>query len=422
MGTPIRLASSAQVTGPTTVVHDHPVDVLRGGHAGSSPGGRRRPAGRRYGSVGSERHRGNHPVRASESPALGPRPVRRPCATCTATTSPGRHLRLVAKYRHTVRDPFGTERATWVASLPKASFGSGQEWLGPRVPVGRLSPALSDGVRRGLWRAHDHAGRLLPVRRGREPGNPQLAAVRSPNDLHGPGPGPQILVYSGPVPTRGEQLQLPYGSTGLCKAYNLGKSDDLDFWCIWAAAKYGLATRDMNFFDATRSASTGHSSVGQATGQHVKLAFAHQQSLLGPHGEFDALSIGDWSDLLSHVLGHDRVGSRRGPERLCLPAAGRARRPAGRPCLRQQSYGRAANRLLSVLRGQWTGQRVVRAWLCEQPTARLGSHGSSLSPGRSWPERRAPVRRPRSSPTSADISTGSARPRSSMARTASARL
>ena len=110
----------------------------------------------------------------------------------------------------------------------------------------------------------------------------------------------QILIYSGQFQPQ-STLQFPYGSTSLCSAYQLGTSDDFDFWFMWAAATYGLATRDTGFF-GTPVHFYG-SSASTSLWQHVKLAFAHQQSLLGPHGEFQSLSIGDWSDGLPAYSG-----------------------------------------------------------------------------------------------------------------------
>ena len=87
----------------------------------------------------------------------------------------------------------------------------------------------------------------------------------------------------------------------MCQAYKLGQSDDFDFWFMWAAANYGAGDKGcgllrppVHFYDSSSSASLW---------QHVKLAFAHQQSLLGPHGEYKALSTGDWSDLLPTYSG-----------------------------------------------------------------------------------------------------------------------
>jgi hypothetical protein len=108
-----------------------------------------------------------------------------------------------------------------------------------------------------------------------------------------------VLVYSAQFQPRAT-LQFPYGSTSLCMASNLGQSDDFDFWFMWAAATYGLATRDVWFFDRSiRFSDSGSADLWE----HVKLAFAHQQSLLGPHGEYRALSTGDWSDLLPSFSG-----------------------------------------------------------------------------------------------------------------------
>ena len=49
-------------------------------------------------------------------------------ALSTATTPPTDVSALVAKYRH-MTDPFASSEHGWVASLPKASFGSNRSWM-----------------------------------------------------------------------------------------------------------------------------------------------------------------------------------------------------------------------------------------------------------------------------------------------------
>src|SRR5262249_30605600 len=56
---------------------------------------------------------------------------------------------------------------------------------GTRAGVGRLPAALRLRVRGALRRAHDHAGRLLPVPDRAEPRLPELATLRAPDGVRG---------------------------------------------------------------------------------------------------------------------------------------------------------------------------------------------------------------------------------------------
>jgi cellobiose phosphorylase len=40
---------------------------------------------------------------------------------------------------------------------------------------------------------------------------------------------------------------VPYGMLSLCRRFDLGTSDDMDQWLLWAASEYVLATRDLAF-------------------------------------------------------------------------------------------------------------------------------------------------------------------------------
>ena len=44
--------------------------------------------------------------------------------------------------------------------------------------------------------------------------------------------------------------EIAYGTESLCRPAELGPSNDMDLWLLWAAAEYGLATRDLGVFDA----------------------------------------------------------------------------------------------------------------------------------------------------------------------------
>ena len=140
----------------------------------------------------------------------------------------------------------------------------------------------------------------------------------------------------------------------LCKAQDAGDSDDLDLWLMLAASEYGLATRDPRLFDQAVPYSAG----GRATfWDHLKLAFRHQESLLGPHGGYLAEEVGDWSDLSTSFLQMTEstlvtAQAAYVYPRLALLADARGDR-AFAAALRQ-----AAQRDLQTTRAQWT----ARGW------------------------------------------------------------
>ena len=212
---------------------------------------------------------------------------------------PQRIAGLVAKYR-AARAPLNDSESAWAAWVPKADFGSRWRWVARELAwdayllrsatvyeevCGHHTITQGGYYQYGLglnlgYRSWLHY--LLPIAYT----DPELAR--------------EILRYSVSLQSRGT-LQLPYGMGPLCKRADLGTSDDLDFWLILAAAEYGLATRDTSFFDERQR--FYHSMQRVSVWEHIKLAYHHQESLLGPHGGYLAGSTGDWSDFTPKFLG-----------------------------------------------------------------------------------------------------------------------
>src|SRR5262249_37374490 len=94
--------------------------------------------------------------------------------------------------------------------------------------------------------------------------------------------------------------QLPYGTGPLCSQVNLGTSDDLDFWLLLAAIEYGLGSRDTDFF--SEQLPFYDTQAPATVWEHIKLAYQHQESLLGPHGGYLGGTNGDWSDFSAFYL------------------------------------------------------------------------------------------------------------------------
>jgi glycosyl hydrolase family 36/glycosyl transferase family 36 len=301
---------------------------------------------------------------------------------------PGAISGLVDRYR-SAPDPFATSERDWAASLPKASFGSGRPWLA-REFLWDAYLLRSATVDEELCGEHTVTqGGYYQYEEGQNWGTRSWLQYAVPLAYMDPELARQTIIYSAQF--QPESGQFPYGSTSLCRPYQLGTSDDFDFWFMWAAANYGLATRDVSFF-GTLVRFSG-SSVSQSLWQHVKLAFAHQQSLLGPHGEFSALSVGDWSDLLPTYSGMTESDLVVAQCAYVYPELAQLAQLRGDRAFAKELRAAAAG-LLSTLRGQWTGggwyargyagnqqlgQGVV--WLEPQPWAVLAGAPSSAQAG-----------------------------------------
>ena len=104
----------------------------------------------------------------------------------------------------------------------------------------------------------------------------------------------EVILYSAGEQPRAN-VQVPYGRRENCARLDLGTSDDLDLWLLWTAAEYGLASRQTAFFDQRVPWTDGGSG---SLWEHLKRAFAHQESQRSADGLYLAGSTGDWSDLL----------------------------------------------------------------------------------------------------------------------------
>ncbi len=204
---------------------------------------------------------------------------------------------LVSRYAHAA-DPFSASELAWARWLPKVDFGLQFRWVARELvwdsyllrsatvyeegcgahtitQGGDYQYALGENLGFRSWLHY-----LLPITYS----DPELAQeiLRYAIELQPPGPA--------------QDAQLPYGTDPFCKPIYSIKSDDLDFWLMLGAVEYGLGTRDTAFFNRRlRFHGTGRTAT---VWQHIKIAVAHQESLIGPHGLY-ALPpgfFGDWND------------------------------------------------------------------------------------------------------------------------------
>lgn len=191
-------------------------------------------------------------------------------------------------------DPLQASEAAWSAWLPKADFPN-------------AGPALSRELQ---WDAYYvRSGATYEERCGHhilsQGGYYQYdsafqGAFRDPLQhvlpiiYAEPGLAREVIRYSTHQQPSGSGF-VPYALLQNCTRFDLGTSDDLDFWLLNAAAEYAMATRDFAFFEEREP----YYDAGDATlWDHLKLAFFHQEVLIGhgPHGGYVTGATGDWSD------------------------------------------------------------------------------------------------------------------------------
>ena len=207
---------------------------------------------------------------------------------------------LVAPLRRD-RAALARTEAKWRSYVPLVDFGPGTKWLsrelqwdaymlksgenydascGYHVITQGGYYTFGDGVNIAYRDPLQYAVAIAPI-------DPPIAA--------------DIIRYSAHEQPAGTGV-IPYGIAPGCLRFDLGTSDDLDLYLLWAATRYVDTTRDFGFLDEQVPYYQG---VGSATlWQHLQLAFRHQENLVGrgAHGEYIVGATGDWSDLSTAFL------------------------------------------------------------------------------------------------------------------------
>jgi hypothetical protein len=207
---------------------------------------------------------------------------------------------LVAKYRADAGAENGSERA-WKTYLPRADFGAKYRWVARELQwdayLLRSSTVYDE-------RCGEHTitqGGYYEYGDGYNLGTRSWLHYELPILYSDPDLAREIIDYSLKFqpPGGAAAAQLPYGTGPLCERIDLGTSNDLDFWLLNAAAEYGLATRDLAFFHSKVPFYGGLTST--TVWDHLKLAFEHAQTYLGPHGDYLMGTTGDWSDFSTEL-------------------------------------------------------------------------------------------------------------------------
>ena len=214
---------------------------------------------------------------------------------------PERIPQLVAKYRQPQRTMAASTRQ-WSSWLPKADFGSSNRWVARELAWDAYLLRSASVYEEQCGHHTITQGGYYQYDNGANLGYRSWLHYALPITYTAPDLAREILRYSvGFQPPPPAPLQQnPYGVESLCTRFDLGTSNDLDFWLLLAAGEYGLGMRDKAFFgEQIPYYGTG---ITASVWEHVKEAFAHQETLLGPHGGYVMGTTGDWSDFSTEFL------------------------------------------------------------------------------------------------------------------------
>ena len=262
---------------------------------------------------------------------------------------------LVSRYAQAA-DPFRASELAWTRWLPNADFGRSYRWVARELEWDAYLLRVATVYEEGCGEHTITQGGDYQYAMGEDLGFRSWLHYILPITYSDPELAREILRYAvklqPPGPAR--DAVLPYGATALCKPIYSIESNDTDFWLMLGAVEYGLGTRDKAFFSerlpfyGTRKTAT--------VWEHIKIAVAHQESLLGPHGLYSLPPgfFGDWNDDSTTFEGLTESTLVAAQLAYIYPRlAELAERLGDAPFARElERRGRA---LQSAMRAQWTG-------------------------------------------------------------------
>ena len=211
---------------------------------------------------------------------------------------PGDVVALVAKYR-AAPDARAASARAWRDWLPQADFGRRRRWVARELQWDAYLLRSASVYEEVCGHHTITQGGYYQYQSGANLGFRSWPHYLLPMVYTAPELARAILRYSISLqPEIGGQF--PYGTGPLCSRFDLGTSDDLDFWLLLAAAEYGLGSRDTSFFDEALPFYDTRRPASVWT--HLKLAYEHQESYRGPHGGYLSGTNGDWSDFSAVFL------------------------------------------------------------------------------------------------------------------------
>ena len=204
---------------------------------------------------------------------------------------------LVAKYR-AAPDPFGASQRSWADWVPKSDFGDGFRWVSRELAWDAYLLRTASVYEEECGHHTITQGGYYQYSLGGNLGYRSWLHYLLPITYTEPALAREILRYS--IELQPEvSNENPYGTGALCTRFDLGTSNDLDFWLLLSAGEYGLGSRDTKFFDEPLRFYDTQREV--SAWEHIKLAYLHQESMRGPHGGYRMGATGDWSDFSTQL-------------------------------------------------------------------------------------------------------------------------
>jgi hypothetical protein len=233
---------------------------------------------------------------------------------------PDRVAPLVAKYR-AARAPFRASERAWARWVPQADFGASNRWVARELEWDAYQLRSASMYEEACGHHTITQGGYYQYDTGANLGYRSWPHYLLPMTYADPSLTRDVLRYTivqqPPPPTAAQQN--PYGIGQLCTRFDLGSSNDLDFWLLLAAGEYGLGMRDTKFFDEP---------LRYAAGDQTTTAW---QLCDGLDRRLERL--------LHRARAAHRVDARNSSARLRVSEARRARGPAWRPRLRAGAPG-----------------------------------------------------------------------------------
>jgi glycosyl hydrolase family 36/glycosyl transferase family 36 len=261
-------------------------------------------------------------------------------------------IRALVRDRRRDRRAFERSRRAWARWVPQIRLGRGRAWLSRELQWAAYM--LRSGVsfeecrgRRILSQGGYYQYDLGFQGAFRDPLQHVLPLVHAAPEI-----ARDVLLYSASEQPR-EGGQIPYAMSSLCRPNEaLENANDMDLWLLWTAAEYVLATRDTDVLDIpVRFADGGSASLWE----HLKRAFKHQESLLGPHGGYLTPGAGDWSDFSTIFLQMTESTLVSAQLAYVYPRTAQLADLRGDRAFAAR-LRRAGSRNLAVTRREWTGR------------------------------------------------------------------
>ncbi len=165
--------------------------------------------------------------------------------------APGRQVApLVTRLAPAARPGRGPARR-WARWLPRADFGARRRWVARELAWDAYLLRSASVYEEECGHHTITQGGYYQYGIGLNLGSRSWLHYVLPIVYTEPELAREILRYSIALQSRDAHRcnQLPYGTGSLCRRFDLGTSNDLDFWLLLAAGEYGLGARDPRFFD-----------------------------------------------------------------------------------------------------------------------------------------------------------------------------